>query len=87
MVCNNNYHKGHKKPYQITSESLGGLDLEELRARWERDTKIISRIVQLENELGRPLTMLDLFCRFDKWDLDSVSYALHWLVVERDVPF
>jgi hypothetical protein len=87
MVCNNNYHKGHKKPYQITSAPLGDLDLEELRARWERDTKIISQIVQLENELGRPLTILDLLCRFEKWEIDCVSGMLRWLVVEGDVPF
>ncbi len=62
------------------------LDLEEFRARWWCDTILISEIVQLENELGRPLTMLDLFCRIDRRELDSVSYALHWLV-EGDVPF
>jgi hypothetical protein len=62
---------------------LEDLDLEELRARWERDTKIISEIVQLENELGRPLTMLDLLCRFDEWEIDCVSGMLRWLVVEE----
>jgi hypothetical protein len=73
MFSNNNSHRRHKKPYQITSAPLGDLDLKELRSRWERDTKIISEIVQLENELGRPMTIPDLVCRFDKWEIDCVS--------------
>jgi hypothetical protein len=87
MFSNNNSHRRHKKPYQITSAPLDDLDLEELRARWERDTKIISEIVQLENKLGWPLTIPDLLCRFDKWEIDCVSGMLRWLVVEGDVPF
>jgi hypothetical protein len=79
-MTNNNYHKDRKKPYQITTAPLD-LDLEE---RID-ETQLISEIVQLENELGRPLNMLDLYCRFDRYDLYSVSYALPWLV-EGDVP-
>jgi hypothetical protein len=79
-MTNNNYHKDRKKPYQITTASLD-VDLEE----WIDETQLISEIVQLENELGRPLNMLDLYCRFDRYDLYSVSYALPWLV-EGDVP-
>jgi hypothetical protein len=84
-MINNNYHKDHKKPYQITNAPLD-LELEEFRAKWEHETQLISEIVQLENELGRPLTMPDLYFRFDRYDLYSVSYALPWLV-EGDVPF
>jgi hypothetical protein len=62
-------------------------DLDEPGARWRRDTRIIQKIVLLENELGRPLTMLDLLCRFDKRELDSVSDILHWLAAEGDVSF
>jgi hypothetical protein len=57
-------------------------DLDEPGARWRRDTRTIQKIVLLENELGRPLTMLDLLRRSDRRELDSVSDILHWLVVE-----
>ena len=61
--------------------------LDESGAGWRRDTRIIQKIVLLENELGRPLTMFDLFCRFDRQELDSVNDILRWLVAERGIPF
>jgi hypothetical protein len=82
MVSNNNYHKGHKKTYQITHRyetPLEDLDLDEPLARWERETKLISEIVQFGNELGRSPTMLDLLCRFHRLEIDSVSDMLNWL--------
>ena len=47
--------------------------------RWHRDVCIIHDIVQLEKKLGRPLTILDLLCSFDRRQIDSVSDILHWL--------
>jgi hypothetical protein len=91
MASNNNYHKGHKKRYQITRHRslpigsyetpLEDLDLEECRAKWERDTKIISEIVQFDNELARSPTMLDLLCRFDKWEN---AWANTWRSIAPD---
>jgi len=46
------------------------------RSSWARDVRLIRKIV-----------LLDLFFRFDRRELDSVSDILHWLVVEEDVPF
>ena len=51
--------------------------------RWQRETCIIRNIIQFENELGRPLTMLDLLCRFDRLEIDCVSDMLRWLVVDE----
>jgi hypothetical protein len=53
-------------------------------SRWRRDVCIIQKIVLLENELGRPLTMLDLLCRLDRREIDSVSDIVYWLVVQDD---
>lgn len=53
-------------------------------SRWRQDTRLIQRIVLLENEIGRPLTMFDLLCRLDRREIDSVSDILYWLVVQDD---
>jgi hypothetical protein len=50
------------------------------RSKWARDTRLIHKIILLEKELGPSLTHLDLLCRFDRRELDSVSDILHWLL-------
>lgn len=87
MVFNNNYHKDHKKPYRITRhKSLVSdrsetplEDLEEPGARWRRDTKLISEIVQLENNLGRELTLSDVYQKFGS-RIDAINDVLSFLV-------
>jgi hypothetical protein len=54
--------------------------------RKSRD-RLIRDIVQLGKELGRPPTILDLLCKFDRRELDSVSDILHWLDVKVDVSY
>jgi hypothetical protein len=54
---------------------------------WCRDVRLICDIVQLGKEVGRPLAIVDLLCRFDRWEIESVSDILHWLLVEEDVSF
>ena len=49
-------------------------------SKWARDTHLIHKIILLEKELGPSLTLLDLLCRFDRRELDSVSDSLHWLL-------
>jgi hypothetical protein len=69
MVSNNNYHQ---KPYRITRHKSLVMDrwetpledLEEPGARRRRDTKLISEIIQLENELGRELCLSDVYQKF-----------------------
>ncbi len=62
-------------------------EIQKSHDRWYRNIRLIHDIVQLEKELGWPLTSLDLLCKFDKRELDSVIDILYWLVVEGDVPF
>ena len=50
------------------------------RSKWARDTRLIRKIILLEKELGPSLTLLDLLCRFDRRELDSVNDILHWLL-------
>jgi hypothetical protein len=96
MVFNNNYHKDHKKPYRITrprslvidrwETSLEDLeDLDEPGARWRRDTKLISEIVQLENNLGRELTLSDVYQKFGS-RIDAINDVLPFLVNLEEGP-
>lgn len=62
-------------------------EIRKSRDRWHRDTCLIRDIVQLGKELGRPPTILDLLCKFDRRELDSVSDILHWLDVKVDVSY
>ena len=71
----------------IVEDDVATISVEEDGSRWRREGCIIQKIVLLENELGRPLTMFDLLCRLDRGEIDSVSDILHWLVVEDDVSY
>jgi hypothetical protein len=55
--------------------------LKENRNTWHRENYLTSRIVQLENKLGRPLTRQDLNERFGGEDLASITDRLPWLGV------
>jgi hypothetical protein len=88
MVSSNNYHKDHKKPYRIYTRHKGLVvdhwetpleDLEEPGPRWRRGTKLISEIVQLENELGRELCLSDVYQKFGS-RLDAINDILPCLV-------
>jgi hypothetical protein len=60
-------------------------DLEEPGARWRRDTKLISEIVQLENELGRELCLADVYQKFGP-RIDAISDVLPFLVKREEMP-
>jgi hypothetical protein len=67
---------GYNRPTEYTE---GCLDLEEPGARWSRDKKLISEIVQLENELGRELCLADVYQKFGS-RIDAISDLLPFLV-------
>jgi hypothetical protein len=58
-------------------------EIQKSHDRWYGNVRLIHDIIKLE----WPLTSLDLLCRFDKRELDSVTDILYWLVVDGDVPF
>jgi len=53
--------------------------LQESHRRWENENDVISRIIQLEKELGYSPTLLDLYCRFERAEIDAISDYLSWL--------
>jgi hypothetical protein len=55
-------------------------EIRKFRARWRKENRMIRDIIQLGKELGHLPTWLDLFCRFDRRDLASVSDILHRLM-------
>lgn len=71
--------EGYKNQLDKQRHSVEEIQIPRGRSRWTRDVRLIRKIVLLEKELGPPLTLLDLLCRFDRRELDSVSYILHWL--------
>ena len=94
MVSSNNYHKDDKKPYRIYTRHKGLVvdhwetpleDLEEPRPRLRRGTKLISEIVQLENELGRELCLSDVYQKFGS-RLDAINDILPCLVRWEERP-
>lgn len=55
-------------------------ELRESQIRWRKEGRILTRIVQLERQLGYPPTLLDLFCAgFTRAELASISDLLPWL--------
>jgi hypothetical protein len=54
-------------------------DLDEPGARWRRDTKLISEIIQLEHDLGRELTESDVYQKFGS-RIDAINDVLPFLV-------
>jgi hypothetical protein len=54
-------------------------DLEEPGARWRKDTKLISEIIQLEHNLRRELTKSDVCHKFGS-RIDAISDLLPFLV-------
>ena len=54
-------------------------DLDEPAARWRRDTKLISEIIQLEHNLRRELTKSDVYQKFGS-RIDAISDLLPFLV-------
>jgi hypothetical protein len=95
MVSNNNYYKNYKKPCRnytrYKSRVIGPWetpleeDLEEPGARWRRDTKLISEIVHLENELGRELCLSDVYQKFGS-RIDAINDMLPFLVKCKEMP-
>jgi hypothetical protein len=84
MDSNNNYHRGHKKPYRICTRHKSLVidnwktpleDLEELGARWRRDLKL----VQLEIDLGRELCLSDVYQEFGS-RIDAINDLLPFLL-------
>jgi hypothetical protein len=75
-------HEGDKNQLDKQRHSGEEIQIPRGSSRWARDVRIIHKIVQLEKELGWPLTMLDLLCRFDRREIDSVSDILYWLDVK-----
>ena len=43
------------------------------------ETDIISRVIELERELGCQLGLLDLLCRFSRAEIDAIWDSLIWL--------
>jgi hypothetical protein len=54
-------------------------DLDEPGARWRRDTKLISEIIQLEHNLRRELTESDVYQKFGS-RIDAINDVLPSLV-------
>jgi hypothetical protein len=43
------------------------------------ETDILSRVVQLENELGHEPSLLDILCRFNRAEIQPIWDSLVWL--------
>ena len=54
-------------------------DLDEPGARWRRDTKLISEIIQSEHDLGRELTESHVYQKFGS-RIDAINDVLPFLV-------
>jgi hypothetical protein len=60
-------------------------DLEEHGARWGRDTQLIREIVQLENDLGRELSLSDVYRKFGS-RIAAINDVLRFLVKYEEGP-
>jgi hypothetical protein len=71
--------KGAKAVHKVTktkSKKRIGQSQEEFR---QNETDILSRVIQLERELGCQPGLLDLLCRFSRAEIDAVWDSLIWL--------
>jgi hypothetical protein len=54
-------------------------ELKRFRRRWQKETYILSRVIQLERELGCEPGLLDILCRLTRAEIRAVWDQLIWL--------
>lgn len=72
----NTADQAERRRDEINKQENSPAELQKARARWKRDVKIIQDIVSLEKELGRNPNLLDLLCKFSRFEITAVSDLL-----------
>ena len=85
------FHKAKKAVYKVAERAKAvskkrfsrnrsrNQELKEFRRRWQKETDILSRVIQLEQELGREPELNDLLGKFNRSEIDAVWDSLLWL--------